>query len=404
MEIIISGKTFSIDNPISSGGEGEIYPIDNYSLAKIYHKQVVNRERRLKVLALCNSYQNNISHLGDDSFAFPQQPAYENKELLDFLCGFSMRYFKNCSTLGDIGYNLQSANYKSNKLDDNKAVEFIYNTFDVVDRLHKSRIILGDVNPSNILYNDKLNYPIIIDLDAAQIGQFRCLSWSDEYLDPLTQFQGKNIQGGFNYTYESDIFSIACVCFEFIIGINPFFCRTDPSNDVMFNKENGISVLRYIHNGTNNINGIKYLNNTVNDNIKKRINHLRTSFPKLYNFFISIFLDSKRTSLMQTLDRTDPRHPAYIFYSQSGFDQVLKQIITARKPSPKPQTQQIQQKVVGSFTIPDSGFSKIISSVSQVGSATQTIKVSQSKFADPDQLNLFLKNYGIDLTSLLGVN
>ncbi len=400
MKIIISGKTFLIDVPLASGGEGEIYPLDGSSLAKIYHKQVINRERRLKVLALCNSYQNNVSHLGEDSFAFPQQPAYDNKEILDFLCGFSMQYFNNCSTLGDIGYNLQSANYKSNQLDDKKAVEFIYNTFDVIDRLHKSRIILGDVNPSNILYNTKLNYPIIIDLDAAQIGQFRCLSWSDEYLDPLTQSQGKNSQGGYTYTYESDIFSIACVCFEFMIGVNPFFCRTDPSHDVMFNKENGISMLRYIHAGTNNLNGIKYLSNPVNDNIKSRIHHIRTTFPKLYTFFISVFLDSKRTSLMQTLDRKDPRHPAYVFYSQSGFDLALKQIVASRKVSVTPQ---IQQKVVGSFMIPDSGFSTIIGNVSQVSKANYSHSIPLSHFADPDQLSHFLKYYGIDLTSLIGV-
>jgi len=403
MRIIISGKDFTIDVPLSSGGEGEIYAIDHLSVAKIYHKQVINRERRLKVLALCNSYQNSISNLGDDSFAFPQQPAYENKEILDFLCGFSMQYFKNCPTLGDIGFNLQASNYKYGKMDDNRAVEFIYNTFDVIDRLHKSRIILGDVNPSNVLYNEKLNYPIIIDLDSAQIGQFRCLSWSDEYLDPLTQLQGKNLQGGYNYTYESDIFSIACVCFEFIIGINPFFCRTDPSNDVIFNKENGISVLRYIHSSTNNINGIKYLSNPVNDNIKKRITSIKTAFPKLYNFFVSIFLDSKRTSLMQTLSRNDPRHPAYIFFSQSGFDQVLKQIITSRKAVATPQVTQITHKVIGSFSIPDSGFSKIITSVSQT-SATYATTVSQSAFIDPDQLNIFLRNYGIDLSSIIGVN
>jgi len=254
MKIIINSKTFTIDTLLSSNSESKIYLLDSLSVAKIYHKQALNREIKLKVLALCNAYQNYVTYIGNGILAFPQHPIYENKEVLDSLCGYSMEYFKDYSKLSDITFNLQSSEYKSNKFCDQKAVEFIYNIFDVIDRLHKSRIILGNISPSNILYNEQLNYPIIIDLDSAQIGEFRCHSWSDEYLDPLVQLQGRNLQGEYNYTYESDVFSIACICFEFIIGVNPFLCKTAPSNNILTNKENGISILRFIYENNKKIN------------------------------------------------------------------------------------------------------------------------------------------------------
>ncbi|MBU2546710.1 MAG: serine/threonine-protein kinase [Gammaproteobacteria bacterium] len=138
-----------------------------------------------------------------------------------------MKFFEDCPTLNDIGFDLSMQKFKSSgsvALDDDKAVKLIYNTFNVVDKLHTARIILGDINPSNLLYNPKSNDPIIIDIDSVQIGQFKCLVCSPEYIDPLIQQQGKNI----TYSEENDIFSIACICFQLIIGKNPFWVLTDP--------------------------------------------------------------------------------------------------------------------------------------------------------------------------------
>lgn len=154
-----------------SGGEGEIYELDQKFLAKIYYPDIINDERRFKVLSLCTSFSDNINHFGTDSFAFPQEPAYEDEENFEHVSGFSMSYFKDCSDLNDMCFDLLHLNdfqtQHGYKFDDTKAVDLIYNIFSVVDRLHKSRIILGDVNPGNILYNRNSGLPVIIDLDSA---------------------------------------------------------------------------------------------------------------------------------------------------------------------------------------------------------------------------------------------
>ena len=441
METIIDGHRYFLDKPIGTGGEGEIYELDQKLVAKIYHRDIIDMVRKLKVLALCNLFSDNIQLFGTESFAFPEKPAYENrKEIFEFVSGFSMKYFKGCPTLGDICFDLHINDFKkynNHKIDDSKAVELIYNIFDLVDRLHKSRIILGDINPGNILYNTNLNLPVFIDIDASQLAQFRCQAYSEEYLDPLIQEQGKNSQGSYTYNFESDAFSIACVCYEFFVGANPFFVRTKPPKNVTYNKENGISIMRFCHGSALDLDGVQYLKNEVNSNIEARLNVLKTKFPKLFDFFISIFVDNNRTTLLQTLDRTDPRHPAYIFYSQSGFDKVIKEIISDRTRLRQPiKPDSSQQKNIKKLTLPSSGFSKIVNSVKHMIAAKedknqsgfdkiiketisdrtrlrQPIKsdqtydshiVAATEDKDPKEFAIFLSNYGSDIFKIVEQN
>lgn len=408
MVTIIGGDKYSLDKPIDGGAEGEIYELDQKSLAKIYYPNIINNERRFKVLSLYTSFSDNINHFGTDSFAFPQEPAYEDEENFEHVSGFSMSYFKDCSDLNDVCFDLLHLNdfqtRHGYKFDNAKAVDIIYTIFSVVDRLHKSRIILGDVNPGNILYNRNSGLPVIIDLDSAQIGRLRCLAYSDEYLDPLIQEQGKDCQGRYTYNFESDIFSIACVCYEFFVGANPFFVQTKPPNNIPHNKENGICSLRFYHGSTPVLNGVQYLSTEANNNIETRLEELQVKYPELFEFFVSIFIDNSRTSLLHTLNRNDPRHPAYTFYSQSGFDNALKQVMGDRKKliAKHKSSPQINQNV-GSFVLPDSGFSKILRtmSVDQL-SINHSVALKKNSDPDPKELAMFLSNYGSDISEMIG--
>lgn len=410
MVTIIDGANYSLGKPINWGGEGEIYKLDQKSLAKIYYSDIINTERRLKVLSLCTSFADNINHFGTESFAFPQKPAYKDEEVFDSLSGFSMSYFKDCPDIDEVCFDLNTNDFKSYrncKFDDAKAVDLIYNIFDVVDRLHKSRIIMGDVNTGNILYNRNLGLPVIIDLDSAQIGRLRCLAYSDEYLDPLIQEQGKDSQGSYTYNFGSDIFSIACVCYEFFIGANPFFVQTKPPKNISYNKENGICILRFCHSSTSVLNGVQYLQTAANSNIETRLRALQAEYPELFKFFISIFIDNNRTSLLHTLNLNDPRHPAYTFHNQLGFDNALKQIVVARKeliakPKSSLHISQITQNV-SNFAPLDLGFSKILHArpVNQL-STNYNVVLEKNNNSDPKELAMFLSNYGSDISGIIG--
>ena len=412
MVTIIGGANHSLDILIGEGEEAEIYKLDQKSLAKIYHPDIINDERRFKVLSLCTLFSDNINHFGTDSFAFPQEPAYEDEEKFEHVSGFSMSYFKDCPGIGKVCFDLNTnyfKSYKNHKFDDAEAVDLIYHLFDVVDRLHKSRIILGDVNTGNILYNQNSGLPVIIDLDSAQIGRFGCLVHSDEYLDPLIQEQGADSQGRYTYSFESDIFSIACVCYEIFIGANPFFVRTKPApKNISYNKENGICILRFYHSPTSVLNGVRYLPTVVNSNIATRLRVLQAEYPELFEFFISIFIDNNRTSLLHTLNLDDPRHPAHIFHSQLGFDAAREQNRKARKEvlakhkSSLPISPITQN--VSKFAPLDLGFSKIVPTIQSINQSSTNCNIALEKNndSDPKELAMFLSNYGSDISEIIG--
>lgn len=448
MRIYIGCREYNVDVPIGSGAEGAVYVTEHYNAAKVYHSDanINTTERKQKVLALCNYYANDATRLGTEFYAFPEHPAYSDKEIkLEFICGFSMHFFPGCPTFGDIGYDLSTQQFKvwnSLKINDDKAIELIFNMFDVIEGLHKSRIILGDINPSNLLYNSSLNHPIVIDLDAAQVGTFPCIVYSEEYIDPLVQQQGKslqanqgkNLQAGYRYSSENDVFSIACICFELFVGVNPFFLYAKPPGNIVQNKEKGISILRYIHEKVEDINGVKCLPNPYNESIKSRINTLRLKSPELFDFFVSVFVNGHRLNLMQTLSRDDPRHPAYIFYSGGRFDKILKTILIEREnerinssksssvPSVKPYVpdsgflksmQQIKKSnsdleiipsqstktaLIQPPVIPDSGFSKILQSINK-SNTVQSIHKTTLKNEKTDQENKISSHAGFEFVT-----
>ncbi len=409
MELLLNGRRYALDDCIGAGGEGEIYRLLDNLAAKKYYPAILSSDLRLKVLALCNSYSNNIKDLGSHYFAFPQAPAYESEEKLDHLCGFGMHLFTGCAVFSDIGYDLAAHAFRpagGAALDDDRAVELVYNTFDVVDRLHKARVILGDVNPNNLLYNRHSNFPIIIDVDSAQVGQFKCLTWSDEYLDPLIEQQGKNSHGGYTYSFESDVFSLACVLFELIIGIHPYCVTTNPPIGIPRNKELGLSRLSIVERQPLP-RGVVYVQKAADSSIEARLNALRSRWPKLYSFFASVFLHGRRANLMESLERSDPRHPAYVFYSKSGFDRAWEEWLDSQRAAraaaaTRPQT--------APFSVPESGFISAVKAACAKAAMTakefnapapQPMPALDTAQTDPPALSVFLSQYEVNVAGAL---
>ncbi|MCD4760532.1 hypothetical protein K8R42_01405, partial [bacterium] len=151
------------------GKEAEIYKLSDEYAVKIYRDNVIDKtpeqgfNTRMKLLALCSSFSDNVSHF-NRNVAFPQKLLYKWCKEFDCIFGFSMNYFKECYDMGRMSYDPRISDFKSPasyKFDDNKAVDFIYKLFTIIDLLHsKLGIIIGDVNLTNILCSDHHNSPI----------------------------------------------------------------------------------------------------------------------------------------------------------------------------------------------------------------------------------------------------
>jgi serine/threonine protein kinase len=354
MDVLMDRRRRTLQQPFASGGEADIYRVDGDLAAKIYHAHIISSARRLKVLALCNSYANNVQQFGNLSFAFPRVAAYIDREELDLLCGFGMTFFANTSEVTEIGYDLKTCSFiASAPLNDDTAVEFVYRAFELVSQLHKARIILGDVNPRNVLINWDSRSPLLVDLDSTQVGQFRCTGWSPEYIDPLVQLQGRNAVGGYTYSMEADVFSMACVLCEFLVGAHPYAVRVRPTLTIEERKLKGASYLHLLS-GKGWPSGVVHVDAAIEQEILARLGQIGTKWPKLLEFFRGTFVDNRRVNLVETLDRSDPRHPAFVFYSSSGFSTVLQKLVQQKHVAADAGGVRSQVKV------PDSGFSQVV--------------------------------------------
>ncbi|OQX23999.1 MAG: hypothetical protein BWK80_23105 [Desulfobacteraceae bacterium IS3] len=402
MELVINNYRYSVSQPLGGGGEGEIYPLNNDYVVKVYHSDMLNDERQQKVLSLCNAYQSNMSQLGGDSFAFPQYEAYENQAIFQSIVGFSMSYFKNCFPLPDLNYDLNTEQFRTaGKFDDRQAIEFIYQMFDLLERLHKSRIVLGDVNPNNILcdFSSSKPKPVFIDLDSAQFGQFYCApAFSEDYIDPLVVQQGKNPNGSYMYSSESDVFSLSCISYYFFCGSHPFNLRSRPPSDIVENKQRGISLIRCCRgDGVNYLHslGIEYLPKP-NEKVEKRIETLANLDKNLADFFISVFVRNERDNLVYSLPMNDARNPRSAFFRESGFGDVIEREKKKREMAKLENLQKNSKKQILSHRLDKMGISDILSKLS--GKTKNQLK--KQFYQDPVELTLFLNHYGLDCKEL----
>jgi serine/threonine protein kinase len=404
MELIINNHRYSVSQPpLGRGGEGEIYPLNNDYVVKVYHSDVLNDERRQKVLSLCNAYQSNMAQLGGDSFAFPQYEAYENQATFQSIVGFSMSYFKNCFPLPDIKYDLNTEQFRTaggNKFNDQQAIEFIYQMFERLELLHKSRIVLGDVNQNNILcdFSESKPKPIFIDLDSAQFGQFYCApAFSEDYIDPLVVQQGKNPNGSYMYSSESDVFSISCIAYYFFCGYHPFYLRSHPPSDIVENKQKGISMIRCCRgDGVNYLYslGIEYLPK-LNEKVEKRIENLSALDKTLADFFISVFVRNERDNLVYSLPMNDARNPRFTFFRESGFGDVIEREKKKREMAKLENLQKTSKKQAHHSD--RMGINDILSKMS----GRKGTQPKKQFYHDPRELTLFLNHYyGPDLKKI----
>src|SRR5262249_9105578 len=129
---------------------------------------------------------------------------------------------------------------------DTAAIGFVYELFSLLDQLHQSRIILGDINPGNILCDTARHRPVFLDIDAAQIGGFACWSTHDSYNDPQLRTRGKATNGTFTFDFGTDTFALAVVCFELLVGARPYQLRITPPKPETERKALGITSIRCV--------------------------------------------------------------------------------------------------------------------------------------------------------------
>jgi serine/threonine protein kinase len=391
MNVVVNGSHYRdpaplmVDGRAVKGGEGAIYELNHNNLAKIYHPDEQTTVRRKKVLALCNAYRRNIAEFGQECYAFPQFPAYLDNVDNENIAGFSMPYFHDCKHIEDVEFSLTDGKFAADKsgaayFTDKSAVDLIYRLFELVEHLHKGRIILGDINPKNILYNPQHKCPVIVDLDSAMVDLHPATAMSQANLDPIVERQSKTAGGKFYFSTRSDVFGLACIAFRFFVGVSPFKMVLSPPLGVEDLKRKGISMIRYIVEGAGFLSslGHTYVPSPINTLVAKRIEVLRQIDKALFPFFYSTFAQNSRESLLYGLPEGDPRHPSNILFIDPG----IRKDFLRRKADRAARI--AQQRAIAPIA----------------ASQPREVTTANYHYRDPEELALFLDTFGLSIKSM----
>ncbi|MEH2303969.1 protein kinase domain-containing protein [Nostoc sp.] len=212
-----TGKSITLlGEPIANSGEGKVWRTNhNGYLAKIYHLQSPERVQKLAVMIAHRPKEPN-SHPNHISFAWPKSVL---KDAQGDCVGFLMPEIKEGKELINV-YNYQKR--KALKLDVDW--RFLHTTAlniaSIIEAIHISGYVLGDIKQQNILVNDRA-LPSIIDTDSFQVRNpvngkiYRCPVGSPDYTPP--ELIDKNFSS-IDQTEVHDRFRLAVIIYQLLFG------------------------------------------------------------------------------------------------------------------------------------------------------------------------------------------
>lgn len=193
------GFRYTVDDTksIGSGGEACIYSLNNGNVVKLYHN-ISDAITPKKI--------NELTVLDDTLFVKPLMPVHGDKN------GYIMKEL-DLSKYYPI-YSLYSSSFvlKNGFPRDYKKV-ISEKLIKAVKNAHDNNIVIGDLNPFNIMVNNQLDVKFI-DVDSYQTVSYK---HNDKLLEDIRDYyyNGK-------VSKESDYFSLSIIVFCLFTGIHPY--------------------------------------------------------------------------------------------------------------------------------------------------------------------------------------
>lgn len=301
---------------VNFGGEGFIYTLGRSSFIKGYkvnkisgsdkniaaeiqkafdEEERIKNSRRKQVLEVSQKlYYSTMDELKNKNFiiAFPKKNVYAGpkKNFIGFVQDrvvdpVSFSLFINIEKCKELGFTT-SLSLLEILISYGEGVEYLHNS-ETIRKTTPDGIVVGDVSGRNVLYSKYLKKVAIIDMDSAGIKGAPASTFTDEYSDPLT-VDGDSI--GKNFSFESDWYSYAIICFYTLTKVHPFDGTYNNSRNmtIIERKEKKISVIG------------KYKDKITLPKIVVSWDWMPNY---LLNAFIDIFENEKRYSILDLLKR-----------------------------------------------------------------------------------------------------
>jgi serine/threonine protein kinase/rRNA-processing protein FCF1 len=202
-----AGIAVTLGKEIASGGEGTVYLAGQDKVAKIY------KADRLSVLTLDKLKLMTANPVQVEGVCWPESLLYNRKlepvgYLMPQAAGFSLdtSVFKKPLLLKKL------PNWRRIDL-----VRLAIRVAEIVDGLHRHNVILGDINPNNILVMPE-GRVTFVDLDSAQVADNPCPVGMVNFTRP--QHHGKNFDS-YLRDFDDDRFALAVMLFMILVPGKP---------------------------------------------------------------------------------------------------------------------------------------------------------------------------------------
>lgn len=206
-------KSISLKEEINKGGEGTVYLVDDIAVAKIYHSKSLTVDKEAKIKALLSK------KIRFEGICAPLESLYDDK---DKFIGYLMPKAE-----AEKGFELQTCIFNpallKNKLPSWTRLNLVNLSITILEKikyLHQNGIIIGDINPFNILIKDDKT-AFFVDVDSYQVDNFPCPVGTVHFTAPEIQ----NIESFSKLirTEEHEYFAVATLLFMiFLSGKTPY--------------------------------------------------------------------------------------------------------------------------------------------------------------------------------------
>ena len=219
-----NGAKIELKNEIGKGGEGAVFETNTPYIAKIYFKERITKRIYEKIKLMVTR------QIRFDGICFPVDMLFNaHNEFVGYLMPKASGYNLQRTMLTKPLLKKYFPNFKKRDM-----IELCITILEKITFLHSLNVILGDINPNNILVvSPKEVY--FVDTDSYQIGEFPCPVGMINFTAP--EIQGKNY-ATFLRTIGNDKFAVATLLFMIMLPGKPPYSQQGGSNPAL-NIKNG---------------------------------------------------------------------------------------------------------------------------------------------------------------------
>lgn len=212
-DVLVQGGSIRLIKEFAKGGEGSVFETNTQYVAKIYTKEKITQRRYEKIKLMLKK------RLECKGICYPVAMIHNRQN--EFV-GYLMPRAKGV----EIGKSIFKKPLFEKKLPNwnrKNLAELCVSILEKIDYLHERNIILGDINPANILVvSPKEVY--FVDTDSYQIENFPCPVGTDNFT--ASEIQDKNY-AEFLRTMGNEYFALATLLFMIMMPGKPPYSQQD---------------------------------------------------------------------------------------------------------------------------------------------------------------------------------